>query len=118
MKKGWLVGLGMALIVATSTRLARADVLLIVNGTTIGPIQPGWVDEETYRECVSRQPAEIQDKLERGFWAPANDGPFPCRPLRGRNEIVAETCERAMREIGATTDRTVLCVPAPSGLKR
>ena len=105
----FLLGVFIGILITLVTRPARADVLLIVNGVTVGPIQqyvkleprsPDWVDY-----CKQRPPPSL----------------ILGRCSGSEVESIAETCERAMKEIGAAqlvAGQPVLCIPAPSGLKR
>lgn len=112
-----------------------ASIFLIIGGVLLGPIMKHPTEKtpeqgsgvvEKYRACLKAagEPIGIIGKHNRHclslYW-----GPY---------ETTAETCARAMREIGATLDtvftmsdmqypsghlheQPVLCIPAPSGLK-
>lgn len=104
------------------------SVYLIVAGVLLGPIH-SQVLHPGYAECRAERPIPL------GQMIPDND---PCLKIyneRSHFESTAETCERAMREIGATKTfdgwrvrefpeqwgidgQPVLCIPAPSGLRK
>lgn len=106
-------------------------VLLIIGAAVIGPIQSKVmpVRENTpYTTCgFLYGQMTVDERLDQ------------CKPLPLKYETIAETCERAMQEIGATKewpypnnprqpkpptkgawylkDTRVFCIPAPSGLR-
>ena len=103
-----------------------AAVLLIIGSAVVGPVA-SKCDKEWVRQCVDKRPAV---------------GSAICgHPGYCKDETPAETCARAMKEIGVDADKSataqhapverflmsygtlpgvgpVHCIPAPSGLKR
>ena len=131
-------------------------VYLIVAGVLLGPIDlvgsyassDSWTEAQKQEraDCFAALPPVIREQVNPstpgliGTW-PADRGPIPCWPTRTREGRVRETCERAMKEIGAeygirkpteheraigylgmigwsVAGKEVLCIPVPSGMKR
>ena len=115
--------------------MSTTAVLLIIGAAVVGPIeaQPNGYDPLTEGRaayCKER----YWDKKALVF--PSVDGDCLSRRSKMPNyETLPELCARAMREIGAGTDngmnwflhgvrdesknlKQILCIPAPTGLKR
>lgn len=122
-------------------KLYEGAVFLIIGAAVLGPVKPAvqWVPREVAAEMVNYCEQFKRDHAGALFYG--NGGALEgCRPWGREYETTAETCARAMREIGAIRETVplmtaspgtvletgrmvvnktpVLCIPSPTGLKR